>query len=136
MLFSCSALARRCVLVYVCVCVCVPQYTLFLLYASFAHSPRLQELLLGRCESSVHTAHTIYWFLRAFCLQGARITPVGVKAIEQVRASKGGGRAFLKRGTGTYHSLRERDWRRERDGFLPGVVCKLRQRVHCVKLGL
>ncbi|CAM9282162.1 unnamed protein product [Pylaiella littoralis] len=62
----------------------LPQYTLFLLYASFAHSARLQELLLGRCESSVHTAHTIYWFLRAFCLQGARVTPVGVKAIEQM----------------------------------------------------
>lgn len=72
--------------------VCTPQYTLFLLYASFAHSARLQELLLGRCESSVHTAHTIYWFLRAFCLQGARVTPVGVKAIEQVRARRA--RAF------------------------------------------
>ncbi|CAN0489821.1 unnamed protein product, partial [Hapterophycus canaliculatus] len=59
----------------------VSQYTLFLLYASFAHSSRLQELLLGRCESSVQTAHTIFWFLRAFCLQGARVTPVGVKAI-------------------------------------------------------
>ncbi len=66
------------------------QYTLFLLYASFAHSPRLQELLLGRCESSVHTAHTIFWFLRAFCLRGARVTPVGVKAIEQVRAAASG----------------------------------------------
>ncbi|CAM9315331.1 unnamed protein product, partial [Ectocarpus sp. 6 AP-2014] len=62
----------------------LPQYTLFLLYASFAHSSRLQDLLLDRCGSSVQTAHALYWFLRAFCLQGARVTPVGVTAIEQM----------------------------------------------------
>ncbi|CAN0211818.1 unnamed protein product, partial [Laminaria digitata] len=60
------------------------QYTLFLLYASFVHSSRLEKLLLARCESSVHTAHSLYWFLKAFCVEGARVTPVGVKAIEQV----------------------------------------------------
>lgn len=62
----------------------VTQYTLFLLYASFVHSSRLEELLLTRCELSVHVAHSIYWFLKAFCVQGAGVTPVGVKAIEQV----------------------------------------------------
>ncbi|CAB1096719.1 unnamed protein product [Ectocarpus sp. CCAP 1310/34] len=62
----------------------LPQYTLFLLYASFAHSSRLQDLLLDRCGSSVQTAHALYWFLRAFCLQGARVTPEGVTAIEQM----------------------------------------------------
>lgn len=68
-----------------CACARTPlQYTLFLLYASFAHSSRLQDLLLDRCGSSVQTAHALYWFLRAFCLQGARVTPVGVTAIEQV----------------------------------------------------
>lgn len=60
------------------------QYTLFLLYASFVHSSRLEELLLGRCGSSVHVAHSLYWFLKAFCVEGAGVTPVGVKAIEQV----------------------------------------------------
>lgn len=60
------------------------QYTLFLLYASFIHSARLEELLLARCESSVHVAHSLYWFLKAFCVEGAGVTPVGVQAIEQV----------------------------------------------------
>lgn len=76
-------------LLYICVCLALfaCQYTLFLLYASFVHSARLEELLLARCESSVQVAHSLYWFLKAFCVQGAGVTPVGVKAIEQVNVS-------------------------------------------------
>ncbi|CAN0055344.1 unnamed protein product [Ascophyllum nodosum] len=61
----------------------LPQYTLFLLYASFVHCYRLEELLLDRCELSVHVAHSIFWFLKAFCVEGAGVTPIGVQAINE-----------------------------------------------------
>ena len=28
--------------------------------------------------------HSIFWFLKAFCVEGAGVTPIGVKAINEV----------------------------------------------------
>lgn len=62
----------------------IPQLIVFLLYGSFDVTSVLQEAIFLMCEVSLTFAHKIHWFIVAFCLSGAGVTPEGVIALHRL----------------------------------------------------
>jgi hypothetical protein len=61
----------------------IPQLVVYLVYGSFEISSKLRSVLLQICKESLHFAHRLYWFVNAFCLEGAGVTPQGIAILQK-----------------------------------------------------